>query len=181
MAVNQVTSETLPWLSKTSSQQTAKTTVNSKSALGKDDFLKLLITELKYQDPTDPLDNKEFISQMANFSALEQMSNLNTGFTKLSGTITDSLLPSLMLQQSYSLIGSEVSYASKAGEDGKTSTLTGVVSKVVLKDGIPYCVIGNEEVELSRISGVNGFVQQNNDVMNSILERLDLLLQELGV
>lgn len=46
--------------------------------LGKDAFLQLMITQLRYQDPLDPMDNKDSIAQMAQFSALEQMQNLNT-------------------------------------------------------------------------------------------------------
>ncbi|HAA09629.1 MAG TPA: flagellar hook capping protein, partial [Syntrophomonas sp.] len=46
------------------------------STLGKDDFLKLMITQLRYQNPLEPMDNTQYISQMASFSALEQMQNL---------------------------------------------------------------------------------------------------------
>jgi len=71
--------------------------------LGKDDFLKLLITQLRNQDPLQPLNNEEFISQMAQFSSLEQLQGINDGINS-----------SLMLNQSLNnalsttLIGKEV-------------------------------------------------------------------------
>ena len=52
-------------------------------ALGKDAFLKLLVTQLQHQDPLNPLDDKEFIAQLAQFSSLEQMNNISEGITSL--------------------------------------------------------------------------------------------------
>lgn len=57
---------------------------NPKGVLGKDDFLKLLVTQLKYQDPLNPLDNDKFIQENTMFSQLEQMTNANTELGNLS-------------------------------------------------------------------------------------------------
>ena len=100
---------------------TSQTAANAmKNILGKDDFLKLLITQLKYQDPMEPTDNKDFIAQMAQFSSLEQMNNMAAGFDKMTNS-QDSVLRETVIGQAVNLIGRDVSAEMPA------DTVTGTV------------------------------------------------------
>lgn len=70
-------------------QSTATTSSAGKSSsaiLGKDDFLKMLITQLKYQDPLNPLNGTEFAAQLAQFSSVEQLANIKTSLSQFLDT-----------------------------------------------------------------------------------------------
>lgn len=99
--------------------------------LGKEDFLKILMTQLQDQDPTDPMDDREFVSQMATFSSLEQMTNMSDSIDKL----VDSQL-SPVVQYSH-MIGQEVSYREdddNSEEEQDPSIETSQVTAVSQKD-----------------------------------------------
>ncbi len=67
----------------------------TKNQLGKDDFLLLLTTQLKFQDPLDPVSNEDYIAQLAQFTSLENMTNMNTSISEMN----DSFHKSLTIQQ----------------------------------------------------------------------------------
>lgn len=108
--------------------------------LGKNDFLKLLTTELKNQDPTQPVDNKDFITQMATFSSLEQMYNVSTSIDNLSNIFT-SLTQQSLVSQGASLIGKEVT-----GYDADGKLISGVV------DSVNYPLNGPITLQISDLS-----------------------------
>jgi flagellar basal-body rod modification protein FlgD len=68
-----------------STSQTATTVINPSSNLNESDFLNLLVSQLENQDPLDPESDTDFASQMAQFSSLTGMNNLNTSFNQLYG------------------------------------------------------------------------------------------------
>ena len=118
--------------------------VNGRTAspeLGKDDFLKLLITQLQNQDPTSPMENTEFIAQMAQFSSLEQMTNMSTEFTKLANMLNSG--------EAVSLLGKSVEVAS--GE----SSISGVV-EAVTRGTNPQIKVNGMLYSMDQINAVYG-------------------------
>jgi len=89
------------------------------NALGKDDFLKLLMTQMQHQDPLNPLDNAEFLSQLSQFSQLEQTYNINQNISDLTdsqSSIRDCLLSNL-LGKTVMVKGSEIDLQNQDGAD----------------------------------------------------------------
>ncbi|MCF6410571.1 flagellar hook assembly protein FlgD [Pseudalkalibacillus salsuginis] len=100
--------------------------------LGKDDFLKILIAQLANQDPLNPMEDREFISQMASFSSLEQMVNMNESLQSWVSHQNNGQL----LQYSQ-LIGKEITWVEKSAKDREPveTTKTGEVAKVHFEKG----------------------------------------------
>lgn len=115
------------------------------SALGKDQFLQLLITQLRHQDPMNPVEDKEFIAQLAQFSSLEQMQNLNTNLGDM--MLAQQKLTSL--GQATQMIGREVELLTDAGE-----SLFGTVSGVQFKNGWPEIVVDGKLYNFTEIVAI---------------------------
>ena len=95
---------------------------NPNAQMGKDDFLKLLTVQLKYQDPLNPMENTEFIAQMAQFSSLEQLQNMNQSMEKNLGAETQ-LQTAFQNNLATSLVGKSVEIPTQEIEyDGENTT-----------------------------------------------------------
>lgn len=111
----------------TETDQTKKT---SGSALGKEAFLELLVTQLQYQDPLNPTDNTEMVAQLAQFSALEEMQNVSAAINN---------------SQAMSLVGRNVIIeVGKSSGSSSTTTVGGHVDYVQLVDGKAKLSIGGK-------------------------------------
>ncbi|MDC7220159.1 MAG: flagellar hook assembly protein FlgD [Spirochaetales bacterium] len=112
--------------------------------LGKDDFLKILITQLQNQDPTKPMEDKEFISQMAQFSSLEQMTNMSEGFQNLTSQLNAS--------SAMNYLGKTVQYSE--GEN----TITGTVEAVTGGD-YPQILVNGRYFDMNEIIQVSNTIE----------------------
>ena len=130
----------------TTATDTAKAvTTATNDTLGKDAFLKLLIAELSNQDPLNPMEDREFVSQMATFSSLEQMQNMN------------STLESMAEANKFSAvqyIGKAVAFTKGEGEEAQQ--VAAVVNNIWFdKNGKTVLDTTEGEVNLEDVQGVS--------------------------
>ncbi|MCA0991143.1 flagellar hook assembly protein FlgD [Pseudalkalibacillus hwajinpoensis] len=126
----------------TQAVQTQKTELPGQ--LGKDDFLKILVAQLSNQDPMQPMQDAEFIGQMAQFSSLEQMTNMNTSMNKF----VDRQLQSSMTDYA-DLIGKSVQWQ----ENNEVSS--GKVQAVLYKEGTVLAELDNgKQVDVSLLERI---------------------------
>ncbi|MGI6681195.1 MAG: flagellar hook assembly protein FlgD [Bdellovibrionota bacterium] len=99
MAVDGINNLDSSYYTSSDSQVKNDTTANSKSVVGKDDFLQLLIAQLQNQDPLNPVDNQDFSVNLAQFSQLEQLISINGAMEKFSGNGNSESLASYLGHQ----------------------------------------------------------------------------------
>lgn len=107
--------------------------------LDKDGFLKILMTQLQHQDPSDPMNSQEMVAQMTQLSSLEQIMNMSKSIEML----VESQLISPVIQYSH-MIGKVVSFE-KTGEDGIKELVTGQVVAVTQEDGWAILELDNRD------------------------------------
>jgi len=125
----------------------ANATTNSAStpvtnSMGENSFLNLLITQMQNQDPLNPMDDQQFVSELAQFSSLEQMTQLNQQFGTLAQQNQN------ILAASY--LGKTVTY-----QDPSTTTpVTGAVTAIDYVSGSPMLSIGGKDIDPSWVTKI---------------------------
>ena len=123
----------------TTSSTTSSTSSSDSSTLDKDDFLQLLVAQMKYQDPLEPTSNTEYISQYATFSQIEQMQNMSA---------------SMDLDRASSLVGEYVYMKTTNETTGSTSYVYGKVDYVQIENGEAYLSINGSLYSLDDLDSV---------------------------
>lgn len=107
------------------------------------DFMNLLITQLKNQNPLEPLDNNDMASQLAQFSQLQQLESMNSRFAQV--------LAATERTYANSLIGKEISFIAET-ETGNEENISGIVEQIINDvDGEIILVVGNHTLPLEGV------------------------------
>ena len=133
---------------KPTADNTSKDTTGT-GELGKEAFLQLLVAQMKYQDPLNPTSDTEYISQLATFSSLEEMQNINenltSGLESLNATMNDS--------HAQSLVGKYV-MLTVTDEKGTVSATGGQVDYVYTEEGTTYLSVNGNDYPMSCLDSV---------------------------
>lgn len=116
----------------------------SNDTLGKDQFLSILVAQLRNQDPMQPMQDKEFIAQMAQFTSVEQLMNMSNELALLRQNIGTAS----------SLIGKTITW-SEVDSAGKTVYYDGVVDSIVSDKGTLYATVGDIAIDFDTIVSIS--------------------------
>ena len=117
------------------------TTQTDPQMSGKDMFLKLLVAQLKYQNPMEPVDSSQFMAQTAQFTMVEKLEAM--------AAQTDALVAGEQAQRAAGLLGRQVTYA-----DAQGALQTGVVTGTRLGSDGPVLLLGKTELPLNQVREV---------------------------
>lgn len=137
------------------SQSNVQKASTKSNELGKDAFLKLMIAQLQNQDPLSPMDNTQMVAQIAQFTSVEQLTNISEQISALGES----------LGNDSGLIGKQVTWVSeiKTGNydvsTGKGEIIiekgSGIVESIIVRNGVHYVKVGDKEIKISDIEQVS--------------------------
>lgn len=138
--VSNATDAVRTWATTASSSGSAPSAAKGND-LDRDAFMKLLVAQMRYQDPNKPVDSSQFMAQTAQFTMVDKLSALESS--------QQQLLLSQVVLGATNLVGRTISYVDASG-----ATLTGVVSSATLNGSSPTLRVGNTDVPLSSVTEV---------------------------
>lgn len=158
---------------KYAADQAASTATNANSSLNKDAFLQLLVTQMQYQDPLDPQDNSEYVAQLAQFSALEQMTNVAEGLEGVSRLVSN-IDTSVLVGQLSHMIGQNLQWTTTTTSQDADGNIVknsvkhaGTVKGVSIADGTPTIVAVDasgqtHQVKVNEVTSIGEGVSEQN-------------------
>jgi flagellar basal-body rod modification protein FlgD len=126
------------------SQTNVQKAANNSNVMGKEQFLQLLVAQLKHQDPLTPMDNAEYLGQLTQFSSMEQLMNI---YQEISSLRQD-------IGSASSLIGKEVTW-NEYDSSGQVVQKKGIVDSIISSDGLLYVEVGGKRVGLDYINQIS--------------------------
>ncbi len=142
--------------------QPKKATREPENDLDKNAFMKLLVTQLRYQDPLEPMDNQAFMAQMAQFSALEHMMNMSASLDRSSA---------------HALIGKVVEATYTDPVSKQLESIAGKVDSVITRNGNHFLSVNGKEVTLQDVGSVIDPSLISNTEINSGFELIGKTVQ----
>ena len=127
--------------SATTGTGTSGTSTTLSTGLDKDAFLQLLVAQLKYQDPTKPVDSSEFLAQTAQFTLVEKFDQL--------AEADKALLASTQTQTATAMVGKAITWTDATG------THSGTVTSVTIANGTPKLRVGQVDVPMDTVTSVS--------------------------
>ena len=144
------TSSSQPAASATSAASAASATpFIPGGALNQNSFLTLLATQLQHQDPLQPQDNTQFVAQLAQFSSLQQMTNIATQESQVAAGVSQ-LASTSQLNSAFTMLGDNVNVLAANG-----STVTGTVSSVQAQNGQVMITVNGSEYPVASVQSVS--------------------------
>ena len=121
-------------------------------------FLTLMLKQLESQDPTQPVDNTEWLSQLAQYSSLEQMSQMNSGLencAKYISAMYDDMMLNSEINQTLSMIGKDVTLKIPSEADpSKFDTVSGTVTEASFENGSGQIKIGDKYYSIENVISI---------------------------
>lgn len=151
-----VSNEITTMQNQTETYQLAQSQNGSRSPKTENDsnmFLTLMLQQLQNQDPTEPTSNTEWLSQLAQYSSLEQMTKMNEGLsncTSYMSSMYSDMTANSEINQTLSLIGKEVTLVDPEDSTGK-SRITGIVKEASFEDGTGKVKVGDKYYSIGNI------------------------------